>query len=57
MSERVEYLRLLIDEFNRRWPYGAVRSSEYSEREAFDDARMRITKLRRQIERDIEGSE
>jgi hypothetical protein len=50
---RVAYLRLLTDEFNRIWKYGSIRSSEYSEREAFDKAKAKIKELTEKIEEDI----
>lgn len=50
---RVAYLEYLTAEFNRVWKYGAVRSSEYSEREAFDKARAKIAALTKKIEEDL----
>lgn len=50
---RVAYLRLLTDEFNRIWKYGAIRSSEYSEREAFSKAKAKIEAVTKKIEEDI----
>lgn len=50
---RVAYLALLTEEFNRQWPYGTVRSSEYSERESFSKARKKIDDLTRTIENEL----
>lgn len=50
---RVAYLRFLTDEFNRIWPHGRVRSSEYSDRDAFDKARKKIDDLTKKIEEDL----
>jgi hypothetical protein len=50
---RVAYLVHLRDEFHRYWPHGAVRSSEYTERQAFDAARDKIKKLEAKIEEDL----
>lgn len=52
-TQKVEYLRLLIDEFNRIWPGGRVRSSEPRERQSFIDHQRKIDKLRSLIEQEV----
>ena len=51
--ERVAYLALLKSEFNRIWPHGAIRSSEYDERASFQASREKIQKLEALIESEI----
>lgn len=50
---RVAYLALLKAEFNRIWPHGFARSSDWGEVDSFNKAKDKIAKLTDQIEEDL----